>query len=159
MTASMTLSMAPASVICFRPRFSMMSSAPWPSAHMASNTSLAIFPEMVASTMRASRPLSAAGDTREAVISTLSRLSALDSSPMTQFAASLACALPKSASTASKYAPSSRLALRTPASYAESPRSRANRAAFSSGNSGNVARTVAMKPSSISTGRRSGSGK
>ena len=58
---------------------------------MASNTSLAILPEIVASTMRASRPLNAAGDTREAVISTLSRLSALDNSPMTQLAASLAC--------------------------------------------------------------------
>ena len=78
---------------------------------------------------------------------------------MTQFAASFACVAPNWAAAASKYAPSSRLALKTPASYAERPKSRAKRAALSSGNSGSVARTASMNDSSICTGKRSGSGK
>ncbi|MCY1463290.1 hypothetical protein D9M71_811650 [compost metagenome] len=67
---------------------------------MASKTILAILPEMVLSLMRRIMPPSCAADTGDWSISRLSLLSRLDSSPITQLAASLASA--QTASTASK---------------------------------------------------------
>jgi hypothetical protein len=56
-------SMAPLSVTCLRPRFSMISSAlPSPLA-MASSTVLAILPEMVLSLMRCNMPPSCSAET------------------------------------------------------------------------------------------------
>src|SRR5688572_774638 len=89
MIASIACSIAPVSVICLRPRASMTSSAPRPSDHMASKTSLASLPEMVSSPIRARSPASAVAGTRLASTSRPSRLSAPESSPITQLAASL----------------------------------------------------------------------
>ncbi|MNN23718.1 hypothetical protein D3C81_1371230 [compost metagenome] len=88
--SSSMLSMAPLSVTCFRPLASMIWSAlPSPLA-MASKTILAILPEMVLSLMRRIMPPSCSAETGDCSISRPSLLSRLDSSPITQLAASLA---------------------------------------------------------------------
>ncbi|MNF92462.1 hypothetical protein D3C84_751080 [compost metagenome] len=100
-TSSSIDSMAPESVTCLRPFFSMTSSAVVPSPPArASNTILAILPLMVLSLIRRIIPPSCSAETGDCSISRLSLLSRLDSSPITQLAASLAS--PQTALTASK---------------------------------------------------------
>src|SRR5688572_1039823 len=87
-TSSMVFSIAELSVICRSPFAAMIASASLPSSHICSKTSLAILPEIVASAMRASSPARRRASMRDCVTSTPSLLSAPDSSPITQYAAS-----------------------------------------------------------------------
>ena len=97
-TSSTSFPIAPSSEICFRPFAAMIASAaPSPAAspaHIASNTSFAILPEIVPSAIRARSPASAAGFTGACAISISARFSAADTSPSIQFATVLGSAPP-----------------------------------------------------------------
>ena len=136
----------------------MIASASPSPAHMASKTSLAILPEIVPSAKRCRSRASAAAETGEPEMSRSALLSAPESSPSTQFAASFAP--PGSvAAVASKYAASSRVAVSARASYAVRPYCASKRAFITSGNSGSSDFTRAIQSSSIDERRQVGIGK
>ena len=123
---------------------------------MISNTSLAILPEMVPSSIRPSSLLRWAAEMGLSAIVRPALLSAPNRSFVTQLAAffgSLAAA------TASKYSALSRSATRADASLADRPMSSMKRCFLASGSSGRVLRRPSMNASVNSSGSRSGSGK
>ena len=119
----------------------MIASASLPSAHIASNTSLAILPEMVLSAMRASRPASARRRCGSAPISRLSLLSAAARDrPSPSWRRAWPAPPRLCAPTVLVVRGQSRGSpVSTPASYADRPYCAAKRAAFWSGSSGSVA--------------------
>ena len=93
-------SSSPLSLTCFSPRASMIASALPSPRHMASNTCLAILPEMLLSRMRAIRPPRSSAETGLAPISSSLLFSWPSNSTCTQLAAILAS--PQLDTTASK---------------------------------------------------------
>src|SRR6478672_662385 len=89
---SIASSIAPVSLVCFKPRLSTIARAPSPLSSMISNTCLAMVPLIVPSATRPSSSAAAAGVTGLFSIASPRRLSAPNNSPTTQLPACLGSA-------------------------------------------------------------------
>ena len=118
---------------------------------------LAIFPEIVLSAIRVTKPASNVALTGLFLTKISSRFKQADNSPITQFAESFTS--PDSLATVSKYSAISRCELSSKASFSDKPSSSIKRCFLASGNSGKSARTLAFSSSETTTGNKSGQGK